>query len=146
MKAEDRCLRISLLFTRITIFAVMLVWTVDKFMRPDHAASVYENFYFIGGLGSIVMYVIGAIELIVIIGFLLGFMKRFTYGIVLVMHAISTLSSFKQYFAPFDGANILFYAAWPMLAACVLLYILRDEDRMLALGNGPGSKPEKMEI
>jgi len=139
-------LRISLLFTRITIFAVMLVWTVDKFMRPDHAASVYENFYFIGGLGSIVMYVIGAIELIVIIGFLLGFMKRFTYGIVLVMHAISTLSSFKQYFAPFDGANILFYAAWPMLAACVLLYILRDEDRMLALGNGPGSKPEKMEI
>ncbi|GAL25194.1 hypothetical protein JCM19239_5084 [Vibrio variabilis] len=26
-------------------------------------------------------------------------------------------------------SNLLFFAAWPMLAACYLLYILKDYDR-----------------
>jgi len=47
----------------------------------------------------------------------------------LVLHAVSTLSSFKQYLAPFDGPNLLFFAAWPMLAACFALFILRDLDK-----------------
>ncbi|MDF1578295.1 MAG: hypothetical protein P1P81_07615, partial [Desulfobulbales bacterium] len=57
-----------------------------------------------------------------------GFMKRFSYGTVLVLHAISTFSSYRQYLAPYDGPNILFFAAWPMLAACLALYLLRDRD------------------
>lgn len=131
-----------LLFMRITIFVVMLVWTLDKFIRPDHAASVYENFYFIGGLGFGVIYVIGAVELIVIVGFLIGSMKRFTYGLVLISHTISTLSSFKQYLNPYEGPNILFFAAWPMLAACVTLYVLRDEDKLLSFGKQHEQKEE----
>jgi len=137
-------LKSVLLFMRITVFAVMLVWTLDKFIRPEHAASVYENFYFIGGLGFWVIYVIGAVELIVIVGFLLGSMKRFTYGMVLILHAISTLSSFEQYLNPYEGPNILFFAAWPMLAACVALYVLRDEDTLLTFGNQYKQKEETL--
>lgn len=73
-------------------------------------------------------------EIILVGAFLLGVMKRFTYGTVLVLHAISTFSSYKQYLAPYDGPNILFFAAWPMLAACLTLYLLRDKDVMLTLG------------
>ncbi len=56
---------------------------------------------------------------------MLGIAKRWTYGLVLVMHAISTLASFRMYLG-FD--NLLFFAAWPMLAACFALYLLRDHD------------------
>lgn len=135
-------LKAVLLFTRITVFAVMLVWTLDKFIRPEHAASVYENFYFLGGLGDALMYAIGAVELIVILAFLLGVMKRFTYGVVLILHAISTLSSFKQYLNPYEGPNILFFAAWPMLAACIALYVLREEDSLFTFGKKPAQIQE----
>jgi putative oxidoreductase len=39
---------------------------------------------------------------------------------------VSTFSSFRQYFDPFE--NLLFFAAWPMLAAIYALYSLRDLD------------------
>ncbi len=121
-------LKLSLLSLRLGVFIVMLFWTVDKFIRPDHATSVFEGFYAISGLGGTIMKILGALELILIAGFLLGIKKRFTYGAVLVLHGVSTLSSYRQYLAPFEKVNLLFFAAWPMLAACIALYLLRDED------------------
>lgn len=132
MNAEKK-LPLALFLLRLGVFVVMFIWTVDKFVRPGHAASVYENFYYISGLGNTLFYIIGLIEMIILAGFLLGFRKRLTYGAVLALHAISTLSSFKQYLSPFSGPNLLFYAAWPMLAACFALYYLRDEDTMLVV-------------
>ena len=135
MNSNDR-LPVALLLLRLGVFVVMFIWTIDKFVRPEHAAAVYEHFYFIGGLGKTVFYVIGAIELVILAGFLLGIQKRFTYGAVLLLHAVSTLSSFPQYLAPFADVNLLFYAAWPMLAACFALYILRDQDTLWVIGKG----------
>lgn len=119
----------TLFFLRITIFLVMFMWTLDKFIRPDHAAAVYKAFYHIGGLGNTVMYVIAVLEFILIILFVLGMFKRITYGLVFVFHAISTISSYPQYFEPFKDPNLLFFAAWPMLAASFALWYLRDYDK-----------------
>ena len=121
---------LALLILRLSVFLVMFMWTIDKFINPEHAARVYENFYFISGLGNSAFYAIGAIQLAIVTGFVLGFQKRWTYGAVLLMHSISTLSSFKKYLAPFEGVNLLFYAAWPMLAACFALYYLRNLDTL----------------
>ena len=128
----------ALFSLRLGVFVVMLAWTLDKFLSPGHAAKVYEKFYFIGGLGAafsdksfsqiacrIFMMGIGLVELIIIVLFMAGLYKRLTYGFVLAIHGVSTLSSWKQYFVE---PNLLFFAAWPMLAACVALYLLRDMD------------------
>jgi len=116
------------------VFLVMFVWTLDKFMNPGHAAKVYEVFYFIGGMESMAMFMIGLVEFVLLLGFVAGLFKKYTYGAVLLLHTISTLSSYKQYLAPYDGPNILFFAAWPMLAACVALFLLRDYDIKCVLG------------
>lgn len=129
MTEQDNKLQFSLLFLRLTVFLVMFMWTIDKFINPGHAAKVYESFYKIAGLEDVVMLAIGAIETIILLLFLVGYKKKYTYGAVLALHAVSTLSSFKQYLAPFDGPNLLFFAAWPMLAACLALFLLRDQDR-----------------
>lgn len=120
----------ALLMLRLGVFVVMLIWTIDKFVRPEHATKIFANFYFIGGLGNLPIYLIGAVEMAILLGFLAGLKKRFTYGSVLLLHGISTLSAFKQYLSPFEGPNLLFFAAWPMLAACLALYTLRDLDTM----------------
>ncbi len=123
--------RLPLFLLRIGVFIVMSMWTLDKFVRPGHAAGIFKKFYGIDGISPTVFYVIGALELLLLVGFVTGTAKRYTYGLVLLLHAISTLSSYQQYLAPFD--NLLFFAAWPMLAACITLYLLRDLDTLWAM-------------
>lgn len=122
-------LSISLLLLRLGVAAVMIPWSLDKVLNPDHAAGVFENFYFISGLGPAAFATIGVVQLLVVLAFIAGFQKVWTYGAVLIMHAISTFSSWQQYL---DG-NLLFFAAWPMLAACVALFLLRDQDNLFAV-------------
>jgi len=131
---DDNKLKFSMLFLRVSVFLVMLMWTLDKFINPAHAAKVYEKFYYISGLESLIVIVIGIAELALLMMFLFGIKKKFTYGAVLALHAVSTLSSFGQYLSPFEGPNLLFFAAWPMLAACVMLFLFREKDTMFQLG------------
>ena len=133
---------LMLLLLRIGIFVVMFIWTIDKFVRPEHASKIFAGFYGIANLGNLPLYLIGAIELVILLAFLAGFQKRFSYGFVLLLHGISTLSSFKQYLNPFAGPNLLFFAAWPMLAACIALYVLRDLDTLWSWG----VKPENWKV
>ncbi len=126
---------LALFLLRISIFVVMLMWTIDKFVRPEHAASVFDHFYALHGVGRTIILVLGWAELILLIAFVLGMAQRFTYGAVLLLHALSTFSSYRQYFAPFEKVNLLFFAAWPMLAACFVLYYLRDLDTRWRVGS-----------
>ncbi len=128
--SNNNRLPLLLLLLRTGVFIVMFIWTLDKFVRPEHAGIVYEKFYHIPGVGSTALSVIAALEMLIIAGFLVGYKKTWTYGAVLVLHGISTLAAYKQYLAPFEDGNILFFAAWPMLAACFALYVLRDQDTM----------------
>jgi putative oxidoreductase len=107
----------------------MLMWALDKLVNPDHAARIFREFYFLGGLSPEAFQVIGLAELTLLVAFLLGVRKRLSYGLVFAVHAISTLASYQQYLDPFD--NLLFFAAWPMLAACFALYTLRDMDTIV---------------
>lgn len=130
---------VALLVLRVTVFLVMLIWTIDKFVRPDHAISVYEHFYFLGGLGPAIIYSIGVAELVLLIGFVIGFAPWLTYGLVLLLHAVSTFSTFRQYLHPFEDVNILFFAAWPMLGACFTLFYLRDLDTLFSVSSSKRS-------
>ncbi|MDP1569309.1 MAG: hypothetical protein Q8L86_04835 [Vicinamibacterales bacterium] len=123
---------LALLSLRLTVFLVMLMWTIDKFVQAEHAARVFENFYGISGLGPGAFMAIGAAELLLILAFVAGFQKTVTYGLVLLLHTVSTLSSYNQYLDPMN--NLLFFAAWPMLAACFTLFLLRDLDTRGTLG------------
>lgn len=127
-------LETSLLALRLGVFLVMLMWTMDKFVNTDHAMKIWQSFYFSPELGNVVMFAIGSIQMILILMFVTGVAKRFSYGAVLFLHSVSTFSSYQQYLSPYSGPNLLFFAAWPMLAACLALYLLREEDKMLILG------------
>lgn len=133
MSDQDKNLKLSLLLLRLGVFLVMFIWTFEKFVNPGHGIKIFEHFYFISGLGANIMYVIGALEMLLILAFVAGYKKKITYGAVALLHAVSTFSSFKQYLNPFDG-NMLFFAAWPMLAACIALFLLRDSDTKWTIG------------
>ncbi len=123
----------ALLALRVTIFVVMLVWAIDKGLRPEHAAGVFGKFYGLSGIPTLGFKLIAGLELALLLAFVLGAWKRLTYGLVLLLHGVSTVASFPQYLHPFEGANLLFFAAWPMLAACYALYALRESDTLATL-------------
>jgi putative oxidoreductase len=139
MNTEKR-LPLALLLLRLSVFVVMFVWTIDKFVEPQHASKIMAAFYSMSGVGDVLIYLLGVIELAVILAFVLGFAKRLSYGLVLLLHAISTLASYQKYLNPLEPPNLLFFAAIPMLAACFVLYYLRDADVLWTIKK-PASAP-----
>ena len=123
---EQQRIASALLLLRLGVFIVMIMWTLDKFINPQHSGAVFEHFSGLGGLSGTAVIIIGLLQLVVVLAFVAGFMKRWSYGIVLILHGVSTFSSWQQYLDAFN--NLLFFAAWPMLAACMALYMLRDLD------------------
>ncbi|RVU84778.1 hypothetical protein EOL70_11045 [Leucothrix sargassi] len=122
----NKRLNLSLLLLRIGVFIVMALWAVDKFVNPAHTAGVFAKFYMIEGLSSGISYVLGALQLALVIAFLVGYKRTISYGLILLMHGVSTFAPFARYFEPWS--NMLFFTAWPMLAAILVLFIMREHD------------------
>ena len=131
MNPTIRNLDLSLLLLRLGVGLVMAMWTADKFINPAHSGAVLENFYGLPALGPEVFVVLGVVQALIVLLFVTGTLRGFSYAAVLLMHGASTLSAWKQYLDGFD--NLLFFAAWPMLAACITLLLLRAHDRLLSV-------------
>jgi putative oxidoreductase len=116
----------ALFLLRLGIFIVMFIWVIEKFINPDHLVRNLAYFYYTDGVSETISYIVGTLELIVVLAFLAGLWKRYTYGIVMIAHGLSTFVSWKQY-TPI-AYNIVFFTAWPILAACIALYMLRHLD------------------
>jgi len=130
----DRRLPIALLLLRLSLGLVMMVWAFDKILNPGHGAAVLEGFYGLAGVGEQAIRIIGVGQALIVLAFLLGVAKTWSYGAVLFMHAVTTLVSWSAYLEPLK--NILFFSAWPMLAGLLTLFLLRSEDRIASLGSG----------
>ena len=59
-------LPVVLLALRLSVFAVMFIWTIDKFVEPQHASRVMAEFYSIGGIGNAVFYFLAVLELAIL--------------------------------------------------------------------------------
>lgn len=127
-EAAQKHLSISLFLLRLGVAVVMGFWTADKVVNPDHVGAVFANFYSLSGVSEQSLFAIGMAQAVIVLAFTLGLFRTFTYGAILAMHSVSTFSSWRQYMEPFD--NLLFLAAWPMLAACVTLFMFRDFDTL----------------
>jgi len=131
--ARDRTLEISLLLLRLSLGAFFMVWAFDKIINPEHAGRVFAGFYMMSVSGDIVL-AAGIGQAVVVLAFIAGAFKTISYGALLLMHAVSTLSTWKHLIAPYaPDTSILFWAAVPVVFALVALFLLRDRDRLLAV-------------
>ncbi len=96
----DRHLQVSLLSLRIGVFVVMFVWALDKFVNPAHSAGIFETFYGIGGISHALVYLMGGLQIMLVLLFLAGVLKTWTYGFKfmvivpsLIIHLMSTIFS-----------------------------------------------------
>ncbi len=126
-------LPVCLLLLRIGVFVALLIWAIDKFFRPGAEASALNHFYHLPVLPSMVIYTLGAFEILLATCFLIGIQKTLTYALVFLITAAYTIAAYRFYWPPFQGDNLLFFSAWPMLMGCLSLYILRKQDTLLSI-------------
>lgn len=125
----------SLFVLRVTVAAFFAVWALEKFIKPESTVGIFESFYGISGLPLWAVYAIGAVQVALILAFLVwAKFRTVSVGLLLLMHAGSTLSTWQQLIDPYSGPNHLFWAAVPALGALIALFILRDEDRLWTVG------------
>ena len=130
---RDPKLEVSLLLMRLTLAAFMLVWAVDKVIAPDHAQAVFARYYFTD-LSHQPLVIIGIVQIAVIAAFAAGFARFWTYGAVLLLHTVDGIDLCSAGKSLGGGARgLLFWAAVPVLAAALALFLLRDRDRLLSV-------------
>jgi hypothetical protein len=131
-------IEVSLLIMRLATGAFMLVWAIDKVVNQGHAQNVFKTFYFSAPSPQILT-ALGVAQGLVILAFAAGFGRFWTYGAVLLMHLGSTASTYARLINPWGpGAQLLFWAAIPVLAAMIALFLLRDQDRLLSIDTARG--------
>ena len=132
MKSQQQ-LKIGLLLIRLSTGIFFLVWSIEKLIYPEITQKVFSRFYTIE-ISPAVSYGVGILQTIIVLAFMAGLFKTWTYGLILGMHAVSTLSTYKELLNPYQPPNHLFWAAVPLLAALVALFLVRKEDKLFTLG------------
>lgn len=130
---DEKKLKVSLLALRIGVFIVFMAWTLDKMINFEHNSGMIKHYYNVEVSESFLL-VLGLVELILLLAFLIGKYKTFTYGVVLFAHSVTTLVSAKRLFPPYEIHQLLYFGAVPMLAACLALFLLRESDTMMNIG------------
>ncbi len=125
---SNRELPVALLILRFGLGAFLLSFGIDKLIAPATTVEVMAHFYGLAISHGMVL-AAGALEILLGLAFLAGLWKTLSYGLGLLLHAVSTLATYRELLSPF-GANHLYLAAIPVLAAFVTLFLLRRHDTL----------------
>ncbi|MDJ0616406.1 MAG: DoxX protein [Calothrix sp. MO_192.B10] len=136
---DERKLQVSLAIIRISTAIFFLVWSLRKLIQPESTQKIFSSFYFMQ-ISPEISYVVGAIQTLIILMFLVGLFKTWTYGALLGMHIVSVLSTYQKLLNPYESPNTLFWAAVPALGGLIALFLLRDRDQWLTLKLGQASR------
>ncbi|MEM9922872.1 MAG: DoxX protein [Cyanobacteria bacterium P01_D01_bin.50] len=129
---DSRKIQVSLAIIRISTAIFFLVWSLRKLIQPESTQKIFSNFYFME-VPLAFSYVAGVIQTLIILTFLVGLFKTWTYGALLGMHIVSVLSTYQRLLNPYETPNTLFWAAVPALGGLIALFLLRDKDEFLTL-------------
>ena len=132
---SDRNLELSLFLIRISVAVFMLIWVVDKIVNVKHPQGVLLTYYGLKDISPQILAGVGFVQVLILLAFAAGAFKPWTYGAVFLMHGTSTIAGWSRMIPPYGPqASMTFWAAVPVLAAILALILLRDRDRMLAVG------------
>ena len=124
----------SLLFLRVSLGLLMVIWGLDKLVNVEHGLKVSEGFYF--GLFSVpvLLQVFGVVQTLAGVLIVAGLARRLVYPLLLAVTGMTALGVWKSIVDPWgwvlEGSNALFYPSLIILAGSLVLWAFRDEDTL----------------
>lgn len=132
----------SLLFLRITQGGLLIWWGLDKLVNVDHGIAVARHFYLGVGASQSFLRAFGAFEIGLGLLLMLGWGRRWTYLLLLLITGITLLGVWQSVIDPwgwlFKGTNALFYPSAIIFAGSLVLWAFRDLDRLALDARGAG--------
>ena len=143
---SPRRLSFSLLILRLFIGAFLIVWASLKFLRPEWMVNVFKGSYKLSWVTQDHAFIIGALQLLIVIIFILGLWRTVTYAFITLMHSAGVIATLLNGNLLFKGGLIkavstgvfkigyinfpanLLWTSVTTLGALVALYILRHHD------------------
>lgn len=142
---QERRIEIALLIIRVTAAIFLGLWATLKFYHPEWQRNIFEGAYNISffTVTDNLSYLIGSVQIIIVLAFVSGFMRTWTYGIVMLMSAAGVMGSLGSFININEAGEL--YAAYtkypknlmltsiPTLGALVGLFLMRDLDNLFSL-------------
>ena len=121
----------SLVILRVALGVFLLVWGRGKFFLTPRSIAIYDYFYGITASEAFA-YSLGGLESLLALAIMIGAFRRWSYGIGLLAHSATTVATFRLIVDPWGlisgEPQHLYFAAIPILAGFIVLYLLRDLD------------------
>ena len=130
---------------RVTAAIFLGLWATLKFHHPEWQRNIFEGAYNISffTVTDNLSYVLGSLQIIIVLAFVSGFMRTWTYGLMMLMSAAGVIGSLGSFFNINEAGEI--YAAYakypknlmltsiPTLGALIGLFLMRDLDNLFSL-------------
>lgn len=136
--AFRRTLGRGLLFCRLAVFIIFMVWIYSKIVWPEKGVTRMRTFWLIPNFPSWGVVTFAWVQLIICFAFLLGIGKRLStaFFVFLGFMAVFTPRALKgklRVFTDDSWHTILLYPGFCLLVCTLVLYLLRDFDTRFQL-------------
>ncbi len=132
---QERRIEIALLIIRVTAAIFLGLWATLKFHHPEWQRNIFEGAYKVSffTVTDNLSYFLGGLQLIVVLAFVTGFMRTWSYGLMMLMSAAGVIGSIGSFMTYFNYPKNLMLTSIPTLGALIALFILRDMDNLFSL-------------
>ncbi len=127
---------------RLTIGLFVIRLGIGIFFLASTIQRGFEKFYS-SQLSITISYTVGIIQVILILVFLAGLYKTFSYSALLGIQAVSLLSTYKEFLNPDKSSYLLFWQGIPVLGALIALFLLRDSDNFVPFQSNSNKNSNK---
>ena len=135
MVRSNSNISLGLFLLRFGLGLFLALWGINKIISPESSATLFARFYFLDLYPSVLM-IIGALQLVLSLLFMLGMYKNITYALALALHVVATVGVFQEVISPF-GDNIRYVSYIPVLFSFIVLFLLRNLDNRWTLSKKP---------
>ena len=126
---------VTLLFLRVSVALLVLIWGVDKIVDVDHAIAVSDRFYL--GLFSFqgLVPILGVAQCAIALLGLVGLYRSIVDPLMTLINFGTLLAVRSSIIDPWgwflEGTNNLFFPSLTVFAACLVLLAFRKEETLV---------------
>ena len=88
-------LRLSLFLLRVSLGLFLLIWGIEKLVMPEGTVGIFSRFYLMD-ISPEMAFGLGIPQILLSLAIVLGLYKTITYGLGLILQAVSTISTCEQ--------------------------------------------------
>ncbi|MEO1428526.1 MAG: ATP-binding protein [Cyanobacteria bacterium J06632_19] len=142
--ANEKRLEIGLFVMRLSISIFFLALITQKLFITQPKQEIFQSFDSLN-IPAFICYPLLFITTVLIVSFLSGLYKTFSYGGVLSMQLVLLAPIYKEFFKFSEPTDILLWSSIPLLGTSISLFLLREHDNLFALGKPSSNKNQALD-